>query len=251
MIVAPGANAAGEGSISNFYPFAIDIDDPGNPQFNANPLTSQRYQQVYASSLFGAYASPLSIQRISFRPDQALGGAFTATLSDIQINLSTTRQTMAELTNRFADNVGSDDTIVVNRSSLTLSSSFTGPAGGPKDFDIHVDLDTPFLYDPSQGNLLMDVRNYGGVDGDPPLTMVFDAEWMDEDIYRIYSCHPSLAGVDDEFAWFDPGAMGLVTQFTFTSSDVVPIPVPGAALLGVVGLSCAGWRMRRGHRQGT
>jgi hypothetical protein len=46
-------------------------------------------------------------------------------------------------------------------------------------------------------------------------------------------------------------------QFTLGASDltvamldvrVVPAPVPGAALLGVLGLSCAGWRLRRPTR---
>jgi hypothetical protein len=251
MIVAPGANATNEGNSLNYYPFAINIDDPEDPLFNANPLKSQRYQQVYASSLFGGYTTPLSIERISFRPnsDYNYGGAFSATLSDIQINLSTTPWTMDELTSEFAHNVGADDTPVVDRGPLTLSSSFTGPTGGPKDFDIHIDLDTPFVYDPTLGNLVMDVRNYGGVDGNP-LTMIFDAEVGNLEIYRIYTRYwvgGTLDGVNLDTAQDAPGAMGLVTQFTFTPTDddVVPIPLPGAALLGVVGLGCAGWRLRR------
>ena len=249
IVVAPGDNAAVEGEISNFYPFAIDIDDPDNDLFNANPLTSQRYQQVYAGSLFGGYTAPLAIERISFRPDSVYGGAFTATLPNIQISLSTTPRTMAELTDVFAENVGSDETIIVN-GALTLSSSFTGPAGGPMDFDIHIDLATPFNYDPSLGNLVMDVWNYKGVVDDPPLSMVFDAEWKNPDIYRIYTGYSVSAGgyldtVNDSTGLFAPGAMGLVTQFTFTPAGVEPVPVPGAALLGVLGLSCAGWRLRR------
>ncbi len=247
VIVAPGAQAASEGSISNYYPFAIDIYDPANPLFNANPLTSQRYQQAYDQSLFAGYAGPLSLERISFRPDAVYGGVFSATLPNIQISLSTTPRAMDELTSVFADNVGSDDTIIVN-GSLTLSSSFTGPAGGPKDFDVHIDLATPFVYDPTQGNLLLDVRNYAGVDGDPPLSMVFDAEWGNPEIYRLYTGYPSLDGVNDATSLSAPGPMGLVTQFTFTPTPtgVPTIPAPGAVVLSLVGLSCLGcWRRRR------
>ena len=50
----------------------------------------------------------------------------------------------------FANNVGADDTIV-HSGSLFLSSAFTGPAGGPKGFDILIHLTTPFTYDPASG----------------------------------------------------------------------------------------------------
>ncbi len=245
VVVAPRANEAVEGSISNFYPFAIDIDDPADPLFNANPLTSQRYQQAYDSAVFEGFSGPLAISRISFRPNLESGGAFSATLEDIRISLSTTPLAMGELTTTFADNLGGDEQVFVD-GPLTLSSSFTGPAGGPKDFDIHINLSTPFLYDPSQGNLLMDVRNYAGVEGDPPLAMVFDAEWTDSDIYRLYTTYPTLDGVDEAEATFLPGAMGLVTQFTFTPMNEAPtVPAPGAILLGTFGASLVGWLRRR------
>ena len=57
--------------------------------------------------------------------------------------------------------------------ALAFSSAFTGPAGGPKDFDILVDLTTPFFYNPALGNLLLDVRNFSG-EPTPPSTF-FDA----------------------------------------------------------------------------
>src|SRR6185369_12646824 len=61
----------------------------------------------------------------------------------------------------FAQNVGTNDTVVFS-GAIQLSSQFTGPAGGPKAFDMVVPLTTPFLFDPAQGNLLVDVRNYSG-----------------------------------------------------------------------------------------
>jgi hypothetical protein len=75
----------------------------------------------------------------------------------------------------FANNVGADDTVVFS-GPLSLSSAFTGPSAGPKDFDIVITLQTPFLYDPSAGNLLLDVRNFSG-----GTTIQFDAEASDSD----------------------------------------------------------------------
>src|SRR5207249_8841041 len=86
----------------------------------------------------------------------------TSTLPDIQIDLSTTSAGDDGLSTTYANNVGADDTVVFTRGALTLSSAFTGPPDGPKDFDIIITLTTPFLYNPALGNLLLDVRNFGG-----------------------------------------------------------------------------------------
>jgi hypothetical protein len=242
-VIAPADRAGAEGTISNCYPFGIDI---GDSAINQNPLTSQRYQQAYAASLFAGHDGPLTITRISFRPDAVSGGAFSATLADIQINLSTTPRVLSELTGVFADNLGSDDSIVVGRGSLALSSGFTGPADGPKDFDIHIDLTTPFTYDPGAGNLLLDVRNFGGVAGDAPAQMVFDAEWFTSDIWRAWTTNPDVDGVGSlETSYF--GESGLVTLFTFTESDgSACVPAPGAILLALIVAGLVGRFRRRG-----
>ena len=118
-----------------------------------------RSQQVYGSAEFPAH--PILIHELRFRPDSVHGGAFTTTVANIQINLSTTQRVPDALSATFADNVGADDTIV-HQGPLTISSRFTGPSGGPKDFDIIVPLSRPYLYDPAKGNLVIDTRNFSG-----------------------------------------------------------------------------------------
>src|SRR5438093_6501897 len=61
----------------------------------------------------------------------------------------------------LANNVGGNDTVVF-QGPITLSSRFVGPSSGPKEFDIIVPLSTPFTYDPRQGNLLVEFRNFSG-----------------------------------------------------------------------------------------
>lgn len=120
---------------------------------------SIRLQEAYAASMFPT--QKLLITEIRWRPSAPAGKAFTNIISDFQLNLSTFDGAPAQLSTTFANNVGADDTIAYS-GPLALSSQFTGPVGGPKDFDIIVPLMTPFLYDPSKGSLLVDIRNFSG-----------------------------------------------------------------------------------------
>jgi hypothetical protein len=205
-IVVPNSAAMTEGDGNNAWPF------------NRGDSSSQRYQQVFAASQFGGLPSGGGlISQIVFRPDAFFGNAFTSTLPDIQIDLSTTSAPDDGLSTTFANNVGSNDTVVFARGPLTLSSAFTGPPNGPKDFDIIITLTTPFFYNPANGNLLLDVRNFGGGS-----TTFFDAVFQVGDgVSRVYS-----QNVND--ATGTPDSIGLVTGF-------VIVPEPGSAALLLVG----------------
>jgi hypothetical protein len=151
FVVAPNGDAATEGNGDNSFSFNTNIVG----------VTSQRYQQVYASSQFSALTGPQLITEILFRPDATLGQAFSSTLPNIEIALSTTSKAPDGLSATFAANVGANNTTVYS-GPLSLLSSATRPPGGPKAFDIAINLTTPFLYDPAAGNLLLDVTNFGG-----------------------------------------------------------------------------------------
>jgi hypothetical protein len=112
----------------------------------------------------------LLITGLAFRPDAFTGAAFSTTLSNVSIFLTTTTNAPDALSSTFANNEGADKTLV-HSGSLSLSSADTGPAGGPKAFDIVINLTTPFLYNPGSGNLLLEVQNFGG-----GTTTFFDAE---------------------------------------------------------------------------
>jgi hypothetical protein len=101
------------------------------------------------------------IREIRWRPSARYGQAFSTTISNFQVNLSTTRRAPTGLSSVLASNVGLDDTVVF-QGALSLSSAFSGPAGGPKAFDMVLLLSTPFRYDPAAGNLLVDIRNVSG-----------------------------------------------------------------------------------------
>jgi len=218
-VVVPGSAAATEGNDNNGFPFNI----------GAFGISSQRYQQVYSAAAFSA---PLSITDILFRPDAFTGSAFSSTLGSVEIDLSTTSAAVDALSSTFANNVGGDDAIVFN-GALSLSSSFTGPAGGPKDFDILIHLTTPFLYNPANGNLLMDVRNFNG-----GTTTPFDSVNTAGD--AVSRALTFSGGVNSPTADGGVNTTGLVTEFLGTS-----IPEPGSlALLLSGGLALAALRYR-------
>lgn len=132
VVVVPNFLASQAGPDQNGFPY-----DLGEVFFS-----SQRYQQAFAASQFSAFGGqPRLITQIAYRPGLR-GHAFSSTLPNIQIDLSTTSRPADSLSMVFAQNVGPDDTVVYS-GALPLSSNFTGPPLGPKDFDIVIDLQTP------------------------------------------------------------------------------------------------------------
>jgi hypothetical protein len=223
-IVSPSTNTSVEGNENNIFPF--DIEPPG---FN-----SQRYQQVYSASDFGS--SPLLITGLGFRPDAQFGSAFSATLSDVSIFLMTTTKAPDALSAVFANNEGADKTLV-HSGSLSLSSADIGPPGGPKAFDIIINLTTAFLYNPASGNLLLEVQNFSG-----GATTAFDGEnTFGDPISRVATL--DVNGVND--ATGNTDTSGLVTEFLAVS--VVPEP-PSIALFGTAALVFAAMRCAKRTR---
>lgn len=214
LFVVPNSLANVEGNTNNAYPFNIG-------QFN---LTSQRYQQVYGASEFSSLTVPGIINEIAFRPDLGTGNAFSANLTNVQINLSTTSAAADALSATFANNIGAND-MVVYSGALPLSSTDTG--GPPHNFDIVISLQFPFKYDPALGNLLMDVRNFGGGG-----TTQFDAVLvMRDSVSRVYTFNGGVNSTTADAI----DTYGLVTRFT-----VEPIPEPTTLLLlasGLMGLA--------------
>ena len=198
------------------------------PFSNCRPTTGcgghVRYQQVFASSQFGALSSPEWITQIAFRRDElSTGLPFSHGFTNIVIALSTTSAAPDALSTSFATNQGTDLT-VVHSGALTLFSPSSG-SSGPQPFDIVISFATPFLYDPSAGNLLLDWQNFGG---ESFASTFYDATAVTGDsVSRLLGTNVNAAsGFAD--------TTGLIAQFT----TVAAAPEPGT--LALLGLGLAG-----------
>ena len=209
--VVPNANASVEGNLNNVAPFRLFC-------------CGMRYQQVFAASQF---SGAMSIGQIALRNDSQFGEPFTATMADIKIWLSTVSANPDALSTTFDDNIGADNTQVYD-GSLTLSSTNAAGPGNTRVFDVLINLQQSFYYDPSLGNLLLEIRNVPGVNAYFPLDAVFE---HGDSVSRLLDPNG-----DPNAATGTPDTLGLVVRF-----DTVPEPSTGLLVIaGLLGL--AGWR---------
>ena len=144
-IVVPNDAANSDGNDSAYFPFVAG---------------DMRYQQVYDASQFPAIPhGGAFITRIFFRPDcrLSLGGTI---YTNVLIRLSTTSKGPDQLSADLEGNLGANDMIVFEPSSFTVGAGGAS-CPGPAAFEDDLELDTPFFYNPADGNLLLEVRLNG------------------------------------------------------------------------------------------
>ncbi len=193
-----------------------------------------RYQQIYASSHFPG--EPIAITGLAFRPDLYYRGtAFNVLLQDVTMRLSTTSRGPGQLEPDFETNLGTDTQTVL--STATLSLSGTVSATKPRTFSVILNLTSAFAYDPSSGNLLLDV-NIGGA---PASALSLDA-FSGTVSQRAFGNASGSSYVD---------STGLVTQFRWEEMPPAHSPEPGTMVLCVTAvLACwAGARRNRRARR--
>lgn len=146
--------------------FAGTVTIPAGPGDAQGPAPLNYYgtggsqtQQIYDASFF---SGPTEITGISFRayPGAAPSGFFsnTVNVSSLTVALSNTSVSAneasgAQPSTTFSANEGANLTTVFS-GAATFTTAATGT--GPQPFDYTLNFTTPFLYDPSGGNLLVD-----------------------------------------------------------------------------------------------
>lgn len=210
-LVVPNGNLSLDGNANHFWPFF--------------DLGGMHYQQVYDDSQFGALAvGGELVTGMAFRPDSERGGAFgPLTINNLTISLSTTSADPDSLSTVFADNVGADNTTVLS-GSVELSSNDSPGPGDTRAFDVVINFDTPFLYNPAAGNLLLDILNLDLSNNN--LGLGLDAERSSDSMSRVWS-GPFNPGSSFGFA----DTTGLITEFVFS-----PPPIPEPSALTIMGL---------------
>lgn len=121
-----------DSDIGNCYPFGCAY--------------TGEYQQVYTHTQF---SGPITITNLEFFNTQANLGATAMNSGSWVISLSTTSADWDTLSSTFSSNIGGNNTQVFD-GNLAQSWAFGDT--------LVINLSTPFTYDPTQGNLLMDVN---------------------------------------------------------------------------------------------
>jgi hypothetical protein len=193
-VVVPNANTFVEGNRNNGYPFHL--------------VSSMRYQQIYDAAEVGQSGV---ITEIRLRPDADFGDPFSSANMTVEIFLGYAATSVLAPSGTFANNIG-PGYVKVYDGILTLSSNDVG--GPPRNFDVIVNVDDIFEYDPANGPLLLDVKLYSSSG-----STFFDAVGfgVQTATTRIYS---SSVGSPTGTIHFDGSGppYGLVTMFCFNGA---------------------------------
>jgi hypothetical protein len=218
LIVAPSGLEPVEGDSQ----VGIGVNEVGQPL---------RFQALYLSDNFASLpAGKRILTGWAVRLDGSSGTPNTIGYGDLDIRVSTT--SVDSLSTTYADNVGANETVVLKTVGVSLLNQPV--VGAPRDFGEPFVFDTPFEYDPNDGNLLLDIRIAGGIDR---VTSV-DAQSTPGPSLAI----GGLGDLDAAVAQFADLDLG-VRQFVFT-------PEPSTAAIAICGVLCvAGLFRQRGRTQ--
>lgn len=243
LVAVLGGSTAFAGTI---YAPTANQSVEGNSAFTVFPSgVGNVLIELVSSSNF---SSPVEITGFDLRPDVNLCGgnpcgAFSTTLNLLTIDLATTSISNTSADTTYADYLTTNVQTVIS-GSLAISSNYTGPAAGPKDFDIHFPFSSPYSYNPSSGNLVMYMQIDDPNSGIP---VILDAVSGSTSVNRIFGGSPDIlggicgcihntSGIGDQFGW--------VMQFD-TAAVASAAPEPGTAWLLIPALLAMGARGRR------
>ena len=213
-----------------------DGDTWSHVPFSGLTLTEvppMRFQQVYNATAFSALGEAVGlITGVRFVSDINVGRAWTADLPHVEISLSVTPRSADELSPVFADNLGTS--VTVHNGRLLLSSDGRGTFAG-------IDFQTPFAYNPDEGNLLLEIKNYEPTrfPGVPQANAGPLDAWnvVGDPVSRVFAIGNANATVGTA------DSLGLTTFFAVT-----PIPEPSTTVLLALGLCALAWTWAK-HRK--
>lgn len=215
-------------------------NSPGNADTGGvGTYSGQIVQELYSS---GQFTGPIDITGFSWRPAPGTG-AVVATYGSTSIYLSYSPNSPNStdgplMSSTFANNVGMDQTLVFSGTNLSLTGAgCSGPGSCP--FDIGVSFTTPFYYDPSAGNLLLEMvsTDTSGNDG----SLDIEGYLAPGGPIALVENDTSATATTGSFAY-----AGLVTEFTYTPATAATTPEPPSWILTATAAMIASlWISRR------
>lgn len=206
-LLQAGTVTIGVPESDNIYPFGLSTA-------GTNSYVGE-YQQRYDSSLF----EPMYIQSISFSSRATVNRSATYVLS---VGLGTTaRETDVNYS-------GFENTFTTVYSGALLANL----TATQYDFDLTISLATPYFYNPSSGNLLLDVTMTSATTTPNAETISFEFQVNSAPMARVFNLNGSGA--------YSGREQGLMTQITYST-----VPEPSSCVLIGVGVLVIGWAARR------
>jgi hypothetical protein len=199
----------------------------GSTNFPFGGSTPSRVQYLYGAGETGLGA-PAMIKSLNLRCQENVAYAAKANI-DLQISLSTTAVTVGTATTTFATNHGANLSVAYTRKLTSLNATLAmtpGQYGGP------FLLDTPFMYVPSQGNLIIDFD----VASQPAGVWTMDTPFTTAGVHAaIGTACNGLTGSSTggaiggplSFTMANGMANGVAIHLLGSSLFPQPIPVPG------------------------
>ena len=174
------------------------------PNFNTT-VAPFRYQQVYPATDFEDVNGPHLITHIAFRPDGAGTAPATSITEDMEVYLAITDKTGASLSPVFDDNASLALAKVFD-GQLTVTLDNLPRTDGTREFDQIISLEYPFLYDPNEGNLLLEAVRRS------PLDRAWNNDGFGSPSVSMIAFNPNAQSGSRVFG-------GIVTQFTLTPAS--------------------------------
>jgi hypothetical protein len=225
-LVLPEGRATNEGSTGTDLPFYTGSSD------------LDRAAMIFNSSQFDSLSGPIAISQIAFRVDgnriQPLSPVIDVTLPGVQLELSTTRFSAAQpqQDNEFDVLHGNDRTTVFPRASLHWTT--VPQQGAINPFDLKIPFAAPFVYDPRNGNLYIDIKVFRHSN----IPIILDA--------HTHSLEPVTFGLYTSINFGDHSLVAdalyngaLVTELTF---QVIPEPATSVTLMFGLAALIAVWK---------
>ena len=192
-------------------PNSLATNDGNGSSTSIAGSASVRWLHIHDASQFGALSGPSFLTKFAYRPDTILGESGPRSWT-LRIYASTTSRSVAELSTTFAENLGTNNTLVFDGTVNVTTGNLPGP-GNTRQFDYVFPFTTPFLYDPAAGNLVLDLQIEANGSA-----VTFDTVSGDPAIGRIFSFGSSTATTGDI-------RDSHVTQLTFVPEPTVAVSV--------------------------